>query len=292
MGRYKMSYSKKIKRLFTQSNVTVNDQINERILENSFNALDKSQNLQPSQVESVIWRTIMRNPIFKIAVAAVIIIAVLLGVHYSGGSVDVAGVAWGGVLDKVEQIPTIIFDMTVEYAISENEKRVLFSKNYIASDYGTRSDIFYEGQLTGFKYMLPIEKVAYQIDLDRKEYVSIELSDEQAAIARDTDEPRKWLKNILSGDYTELGRATINGVVVEGIEEKKPQQMVDANSIMRLWVDVQTNLPVQVEVEMIGMAEGQMRQHRYVMENFEWNAEIDASVFVPEIPDDFTQIKR
>ena len=94
---------------------------------------------------------------------------------------------------------------------------------------------------------------------------------------------------ILSGDYTELGRATINGVVVEGIEAKQPQQMVDANSIMRLWVDVQTNLPVQVEVEMIGMAEGQMRQHRYVMENFEWNAEIDASVFVPEIPEDFTQ---
>ncbi len=287
-----MSYSKKIKRLFTQSNVTVNDQINERILENSFNALDKSQNLQPSQVEPVIWRIFMRNPIFKIAVAAVIIIAVLMGVHYSGGSVDVAGVAWGGIIERVEQIPTVIVDMTVEITISEDEKRVLLSKNYIASDYGTRSDIFSEGQLMGFKYMLPIEKAAYQIDLDRKQYVRMELSDEQAEKARDTDDPRKWLKEILSGDYTELGRATINGVVVEGIEAKQPQQMVDANSVMRLWVDVENNLPVQVEVEMIGMAAGQMRQHRYIMDNFQWNAEIDASVFVPEIPDDFTEIKQ
>ena len=103
-------------------------------------------------------------------------------------------------------------------------------------------------------------------------------------------DPRVWLEMILSGDYIELGRATLNGIVVEGISAKRPD-MVGEKGIMRLWVDVQTNLPVQVEVEMIGMAGGQMRQHRYIMDNFEWNAEIDADVFVPYIPDDFTQVQ-
>jgi len=176
-----MSYSKKIKRLFNQSNVTVNNQVDKRIVDSSLKTLDESQNLQPSQVEPVIWRIIMRNPIVKIAVAAVIIIAVLLGVHYSGGSVDVAGVAWGGVIGRVEQIPTVIFDMTVEITVSEDEKRVLPSKNYVAQDIGTRSDIYLDGKLSIMKFRLPIEKAAYEISLNRKEYHRFEMQDEQAS---------------------------------------------------------------------------------------------------------------
>ena len=224
----------------------------------------------------------MKNQIIKLSAAAVIIIAVLLSVHYSGGSVDISSVAWGSVIERVEQIPTVIFDMTVEITISEDEKRVLPSKNYVAQGIGTRSDIYLDGKLNIMKFRLPIEKAAYEISLDRKEYHRFEMQDEQAS-----DDPRVWLEMILSGDYIELGRATINGIVVEGISAKRPD-MVGEKGIMRLWVDVQTNLPVQVEVEMIGMAGGQMRQHRYIMDNFQWNAEIDASVFVPEIPEDYT----
>ena len=135
------------------------------------------------------------------------------------------------------------------------------------------------------KYRLPMKKTAYEIRLDRKEYRRFEIQDEQAS-----DDPRVWLEMILSGDYTELGRNTINEIVVEGISAKRPD-IVGEKGIMRLWVDVQTNLPVMIEVEMIGMEAGQMRQQRFVMKNFEWNVEINPDVFEPDIPDDFTQVK-
>jgi len=72
---------------------------------------------------------------------------------------------------------------------------------------------------------------------------------------------------------------------------RRPDQWIirSEDGVMRLWVDVETSLPVQIEVEMLGMEGGQMRQHKYVMESFEWNAELDESVFEPNIPDDFTQ---
>ena len=290
MGSYKMSYSKKIKNLFTQSNVTVNDKMNERIINDSFNALEETQNLQPSQIEHDKWRIIMRKPVTKIAIAAVFIMVVLVGVNYFGGSVDIATVSWGKVLEKVENIQTVIFDMTAEITISGNEKLVLPSKNYVAQKYGTRSDIYLNGKLSIIKYRLPLDKAAYEIRPDRKEYRLIELSDVQVNEERNTDDPRAWLETILSGDYTKLGRDTINGTVVEGISAKRPD-MVGEKGIMRLWVDVQTNLPVMIEVEMVGMEAGQMRQQRFVMENFEWNTEINTDVFKPDIPDDFTQVK-
>ncbi|MFC1635103.1 hypothetical protein ACFL5Z_09695, partial [Planctomycetota bacterium] len=99
------------------------------------------------------------------------------------------------------------------------------------------------------------------------------------------------LKNIQSGGgYTELGRAEINGVVVEGVECNGPD-MGGEDCFMRLWVDVETNLPVQIIMEMLGKEGGQMRPHKYLMENFEWNASLDEKTFEPNISDDYTLIE-
>ncbi len=51
-----------------------------------------------------IGRTIMKSRITKLTAAAVFIIAILIGVHYLGGSIDGANVAWGKVVENVDQI--------------------------------------------------------------------------------------------------------------------------------------------------------------------------------------------
>jgi len=48
-----------------------------------------------------IRRTIMKSKITKFAAAAVIIIAVFTGVHYLGGSIDGATVAWAQVVEQI-----------------------------------------------------------------------------------------------------------------------------------------------------------------------------------------------
>jgi len=229
----------------------------------------------------------MKSPITKLAAAAVIIIAGFLVLHFSGGP-DMANVTWAKVLEKTEQIPMVVFDMTVEIAYPEGKKLTLPSKNYVAGDYGTRSDIFVDGKLLALKYRLPNKKVAYQVRPDQKKYWRFDLSDEEASRGRDTDDPRTWLKMILSGDYRETGRTSINGIEVEGIECNNAGVTGDENTVMHLWVDVETTLPIRIEVEGEKMEAGEMRPHKFVMENFQWNVELDESIFEPNIPEDYT----
>jgi len=278
-----------IENSIANAKVHTNDQANRNVLNDLLERLADMKKEPPADTQPERWRTIMKNPKtrFGAMAAAAIVLAVAFGLSEFLGLGGKSAVIWAQVLEKTEQIPAVVFDMTVEIAYSEGKKLVMPSRNYVAGDYGTRSDISMGGELSLIKYRLPRKKVAYQIRLDRKEYMRIELTDEQAAQGRDTDDPRTWLRMILSGDYTKLGRATIHGVAAEGIECNRPD-IVGQNGIMRLWVDVETNLPVQIQVEMLGMEGGQMRQHKYVMGSFEWNAELDESVFEPNIPDDFT----
>jgi outer membrane lipoprotein-sorting protein len=269
-------------------NFTAGAELHDRILGDVLNAQEKSKKARSALDRPNLRRTIMKSPITKLAATAAVIAVVVLGLFEFFGTESKSGVLWAEVLKQTEQIPALTFDMTVEIAYPEGKKVMLPSKNYVAGDYGTRSDIFVDGKLLAIKYRLPNKKVAYQVRPDQKKYWRFDLSDEEAARGRDTDDPRTWLKMILSGDYTKLGRATINGVTAEGIECKRPD-MVGKDGVLRLWVDVETNLPVQIVSEMIGMAEGQMRPHKYVMENFEWNASLDESLFEPNIPDDYTQ---
>jgi hypothetical protein len=55
--------------------------------------------------ELKIWRIIMKSKITKLAAAAVIIIAVLIGIHYSGGSIDGASVALAQVTENMKRMP-------------------------------------------------------------------------------------------------------------------------------------------------------------------------------------------
>ncbi len=237
------------------------------------------------------WKIIMKSKITKIAAAAVIIGAVILGLTITGGP-DIASVTWAEVIEKVEQVPALSFDMTTEITYTENEKLTIQSENYVAGDYGTKSSLYMNGEVFVVKYRLHKKKVAYQIRPKDKTYFRFDLSDEQVAKEQDTDDPRTWLKMILSGDYTNLGHTKINDIDVEGIECSDPEIMGGGKRIMRLWVDVETSLPVRIEVEAEQMEAGQKRPHKFVMENFQWNVELDENVLEPNIPPDYKLKER
>jgi hypothetical protein len=242
---------------------------------------------RPALREPTLRRMIMRNSYVKLSLAAVVILAVVLGVTEFLGPGGKSGVAWGQVLEKAEQAPTVVFDMTREISYPQGRTLVSPSKNYISEEYGYKSEVYYGGTLFQLKYRLYRQKVAYNIRPDRKQYWRSEYSDEEAVERSRMDDPRAWLKAILSSEYTKLGRTTINGVTVEGIEYKWAGK-TGGDNVMRLWVDVETNLPVRIEREGLAREEGQMRPVKYVMENFEWNVPLDESLFEPNIPADYT----
>jgi len=56
-----------------------------------------------------IWRVIMKTRITKIAAAAVIVVALLIGLDHFGGSIDPASVAWGNVISSVANVDYVHF---------------------------------------------------------------------------------------------------------------------------------------------------------------------------------------
>jgi len=281
-----MRPAENIEKLIKNIDIDTNAKTDNAVLGDVIDAFEKSKGKKTSATEQNIWRIIMKSRITKLAAAAVIIVAVILGLTITDGP-DIASVAWSEVIEKVEQIPALTFDMTTEISYPGNKTLSIQSENYVAGDYGTKSSLYMNGELFVVKYRLPNKNLAYIIRPKDKTYMRIDLSDEQAAKGQDSDDPRTWLKIILSGDYTKLGRDNINGVAVEGIECNEPEMTGDENGIMRLWVNVETNLPVRIEVEKLGMEAGQMRPHKFVMENFQWNVELDESVLEPNIPNDY-----
>jgi hypothetical protein len=276
-----------IRRFVDKAVVSTNPAADKAVLDVVLAAHEKATDRTSATARPSVRNIIMNNSCVKLTLAAVVVLAVVFGLSELPGPGGKSGVVWAQALEKAEQVPVVIFDMTAEITYSPDRKLVLPSKNYVAGDCGTRSDIFNDGRLMAIKYRLPNKKVAYQVRVDQKKYWRFDLSEEQVANGRDPDDPRAWLKAILSGEYTKLGRATIGGVTAEGIESS-PTEMVGQDGVMRLWVDVETNLPVQIEVNKMGMEGGQMRPHRFVMENFEWNAQFDGSLFEPNIPPDYT----
>ena len=274
-----------IRKLFQKAAAETRPEMDRKVLERVL-AAHKTVNHGDSPANRSNRRSIsMKNPIVRLAVAAAIIATAVLGLSEFIGTDAGSGVVWAQVLEKTDQIPAVVFDMTAE--IDEPEgKLVLPSRQYVAGDYGTRADTFMDGKLVAINYRLPRKNVAYQIRVDRKQYRRFDVSYEEG-LGRDPDDPRTWLKMILSGEHTKLDRTAIDGVVVEGIQG----HLVEDNgedTVMRLWVDVETNLPVRIEVEIAGMEGGRMKQQKFVMENFDWNAQLDESFFEPNIPDDYT----
>ncbi|UCG58886.1 MAG: hypothetical protein JSU70_05105 [Phycisphaerales bacterium] len=116
-----MSSAEKIKRLFAKSDVTVSPKVDDRIMSDAELALGRSSKTESVSAEPNIWRIAMKSRITKIAVAAVIAIAVLLGVHYFGVSPDGAGVAWADVLENMEAAQTVTFTFESENEYQEGE---------------------------------------------------------------------------------------------------------------------------------------------------------------------------
>ncbi len=283
-----MRPAENIEKLIKNIDIDTNAKTDNAVLGDVIEAFEKSKGKKTSATEPNIWRIIMKSRITKLAAAAVIIVAVILGLNITGGP-DIAGVTWAEVIEKVEQISALTYDMTSEISYPGNKTLTYQCEIYIAGDYGTRGNISMNGEVFVVKYLLPRKKLAYHIRPKDKTYRRMDLSDEQAARLKEPDDPRTWLKTVLSGDYIELGRDNINGVVVEGIKCSMTEKTGE-DTVMRLWVGVETNLPVRIEVEGQKMEGGQMRPQKNVMENFQWNVELDESVFEPNIPEDYRLI--
>jgi hypothetical protein len=236
-----------------------------------------------------LWRIIMESRWSKLAAAAVVVLAVVIGLNLTG-SRHMGGVAWSQMLQNVRQSHSCIH--RVFFTISrDNQPDVTYEfVMYRSSEYGIRRDAYREGKLVTQLYIPRDVNNCVEIVPDEKKYVKVKLAEQQLAEMREKIDPRQLAELIMSSRYADLEPKRVEGKTCSGIEVNDPNfgKYLFEKGVGRLWADVATDWPVLIELE--GTSAGGAVRTRIVIDRFQWDPPLTPADFEPNIPADYTAI--
>ncbi|MBN2454951.1 MAG: hypothetical protein JXB29_00200 [Sedimentisphaerales bacterium] len=268
-----------------QASLKGDSEKNKQAVEDALSAYRRTLNKRPVVVKQNAWRIIMKSRITKLTVATVIIIAVLIGINQLGGS----SVAWGNVINNVEQVQTFTCRLwtkmtsTIDKGTDQEAEIIVYDSSW----YGSRIDTYVDGKVISSIYSQPRQNTCVMVIPEAKKYTRMSFTDEQYRQMQAKEKnPREFIKLFLAIGHTNLGRDTIDSVEVEGIEVNSPKVGggMFESAIGRLWVDVETEFPVLMEIEGISVS----GKTKIVMDEFQWDVKLEPSMFEPNIPTDYT----
>ncbi|MHC4088183.1 MAG: LolA family protein [Planctomycetota bacterium] len=258
-----MSSAEKIKRLFAKSDVTVNSKVDDRIINDALTVFDKSEKTKSVSAEPNIWRMIMKSRITKLAAAAVIIIVILIGISQFSDSIDGSSIVWADVVEQIRTFRPNIYKQTIQY-----ETRPDKVKQVMHFSLSRRREIWADGSIRVFDMSKKPVRIL-TLYPDKKQAIEMTLTD--MGPAKDPD-----LLRILAGrqDGTEedLGITEIEGRKVKIFHS--PDKIND----FTVWADVETGLPVRIE-----LLQEQLKR-TIVMEEFEFDVDFDEALFSVTAP--------
>jgi outer membrane lipoprotein-sorting protein len=237
----------------------------------------KSQTTEQKISSSVrlfeIGRIIMRSRISKITAALVIIVLVVAGVHFLGSTENLA---WADVVRPILTAHTVMFNLVM----TEGENAPF----YKVMNMGTRR--------VRMEVLSPdgkIEQVVTIIDYDSSQILEL-IPDKKVALFIDLkDVPENIpddniletmrngiteLQNDPSVSIEPLGEKEINGRTAKGFKATGPDEE------LTVWADPQTTLPIRMEQK--------WRQMQFVCTDFQFDIEMDESLFSMEIPEGYS----
>ncbi len=233
------------------------------------------------------WRIVMESRIAKLAVAAGIILAILIGLNIMGDR-QMGGVAWAQVLENIQQVRSCIHRMQMTISREDQPDTKVEFRMLRSSDFGIRRDAYVRGELATQLYVPWDTEKCVEVIPSQKRYVKAIFGEAQLAEIREKNDPRELAKLVMSFEHTDLGVRTINGRQCEGLEVNDPRfgRTLFEEGIGRMWADVETDLPVLMEF--VGTSAGGAIHTRIVLDEFDWQASLTAADFEPNIPADYT----
>jgi len=142
---------------------------------------------------------------------------------------------------------------------------------------------------TNETYVIPQEKVMTTVIHDQKKYVKAEFKDDMLIrMKKQNNDPREMIKKMLETNYTNLGKAEIDGVEVVGFETIDPNLLGGMAEEVKLvlWIDVETWLPFRSDMTLKMNKDSEMNGEIY----YYWDVPITADSFEPVIPEDYTRL--
>ncbi len=293
-----------IKRYFKKATLSTNPDRHEAVFEKIQSAHEQSNKKEPVSSRLNFRRIIMRSHLAKFAAAMIIIVVLITGITMFNKT---SSFALADVLEHIKQVNAVFYQQkmsatTPMFGMEMNQN--MDSKVWMSQDFGMRMDmdvvittnsnsIDPNGQRNlAQTYLLPNQNQIITIMPGQKQYIRADLDNKQALAARQQgNDPNLIVEEFLDCNYTSIGRSTIDGIEVEGFQTTDPNYqggMYSSGKVdVKLWVDVKTQLPVQMEMDVQMSGQTNMKMHS-VTYGFQWNMPVDASIFEPVIPGDYT----
>jgi len=205
---------------------------------------------------------IMKSPMIKIAAAAVIIIAVLVGLNPIGGTITFAQV-----VEPILNARTIIFDMI----LGADDTGMLMHE--IVVDSTIRRTMSNMPNMTMIIDMDSATLLLLDTEAKTAVYADIEgdLGDNTRSYIKFV---RQIIRQLQEGQVEELGEQMIDGQKAVGFVGK------GQNEEVTIWADPQTAVPIRIEVH-----NGQ--ELAFAMKDFEFDVDVDESLVSMYVPDGY-----
>jgi hypothetical protein len=258
-----------IRKSFEELHVPTSAKLDEQINVEISTALEKARSNKSAHPVPNIWRIIMKSGITKIAAVAVIIIAAVIFVHYSGGSIDGASVAWADVMEQISNFRPYACTHTVY-----DEGAPTWSFRVMRLSLTQRRQIFPDGRIAIYDLSIPKSLTLYP----EKKHATERMLDMSPASDPDIFRIAKSMQNMSYGEggVQEIGILEIEGHVTKGFRSK------DEINDLTIWADVQTKLPVRLEVIHVG------RGRKIIISEFEFDVDFDEAFFSTTAPEGYT----
>lgn len=207
-------------------------------------------------------RFTMNNRMPKMAIAAAVVIAAMLGLHYLGGSVDGTSVAWADVLKNVEAAKTYMYTREFEKGDVREVMVVRVMEPYLCRhDYVESSGRSYVGIMN--------TQTNKQFNFYPRTK-SATVSSEEGYAGHQFREYRNLKKNLRDGTEKDLGPVKLNG------RDTICFEIIKGNQITTVWADPNTALPVQIET-----LSDENGRTRTLMSDIRFDVELDEQFFEP-----------
>ena len=301
-----MKPAEDIKGLFRKSQVSAGPKVDERILGDALGQLKELKQTESASAEQNIWRIIMKNRITKLAAAAVIIIGVFVGVNQFTGSIDGTSVVFADVLENIRNAGNVVYK-----EISEIPEYTFKRVQMVSEEGIIRSELEHDAIMI----MDPVNKVTLWLHPLRKQAERFDIPSTKRKTKNFTY--IGWLRKLYEGEAEFDGQEELDGQMTNVYVWEVPFEKIT------VWVDPETNLPVKVEHKTFANTEknivmpqlslsmgdfggdrnisagggisssrgsglGITKESTRTMYDFQWDVELDESLFSLEPPEGYT----
>ncbi|MCF7958103.1 MAG: hypothetical protein K9M57_06615 [Phycisphaerae bacterium] len=277
--RSKNKFESKLKQL----HIETSGQGDREILTDLLKTLKSTQKISASRSGAGIRRFLMQSKLSKYAAAAIIVIAVGLGINMFSGQ-DTSSMAFAEMLEKI-RTSSYTFDLTLhtDDNASTTNKTSVYQPGRVRFD--AKVGVGFVSSITDTRQGKTLILFNQHKTATIIENADLPGSDAAGGIFSLCMKPIENLWNLRDGSQKNLGAKEIDGVAVEGFKVVSDDKYFNYNIVV--WAQIKTLSPVQVTIKATphDLDEKPMK---WTMENFDLDAQLDESQFSMKPPKGYT----